>query len=91
MQCHGQAVMRSSWVRLRMPSAVLPLRATASRGVGSSVPGSCERWVMRRARSRLSKGLSSSYLIDPTKVIVLAMGERSAATRSISESLVRGQ
>jgi hypothetical protein len=37
------AFRRSSGVRLRTPSAVQPLRATARRGVSSSAPGSWER------------------------------------------------
>lgn len=86
-----QASIRSSGVSAGMLCAVQPLRATASNGVSSLAPGSWERWVIRRARSRWSKGLFSSHLMEPTKVIFLATGARSAPTRSISGSLVRVQ
>lgn len=44
--------------------------------------------VIRRARSRWSKGSLSSHLIDPMTVIFLAIGARSAPMMSISGSLV---
>jgi hypothetical protein len=70
-------------------SAVAPFRDTASSCVSSSEPGSWLRWMMSSARSRESKGLFSCHLTDPARVIFLAMGERSAPTRSVSGSLVR--
>ncbi len=82
MRSSGPYAARSPWQEI-------PLRDTATVGIGSVVRAA--RCPRRSARSWSSNGDRSSHLMDPTNSRCRATGARSAPTMSISTSLVRVQ